>query len=289
MKKFSYYKPTTIKDALHISETHNFRVCYLAGGTDLLVRLKNNQLNTTAVIDLKNIGGIGKNILLQEHHLEIGALALLSDIVENKTIRRQFSALREAVSSIGSVQIRNRATLGGNICNASPAADSLPPLYVYNAQVKLVSNDGSREIPIDEFILGPGRTALKKNEFVSLIRLPIPKKNQATSFDRLTRRRGVDLATINICCQVFDSGEVRFSVGAAAPVPFIVSDSSGILMSNAPKIKKLAVIHELMQTASPIDDVRASKIYRQKMLSVLALRTLKQSIELLQNQAKENK
>lgn len=272
---------------MHLAETHAYDVRYLAGGTDLLVRLKNAHIQPSAVIDLKMLDAFEKGVVLKSDHVTIGALALLSDIQENEIIASRYPALVEAVASIGSVQIRNRATLGGNICNASPAADSLPSLFIYDARVNLLGEHGKRSMPIDEFIIGPGKTALSKGEILESIQLPLPGKDQAAAFERLTRRRGVDLATINLCCQVLRSGEVRYAVGAAAPVPFVVSDTSGVLTGNASSEEKEDLIRKLMQAASPIDDVRASKEYRQEMLVVLARRTLERAIKTLENQEKE--
>lgn len=284
MRQFSYFKPKTINEALAVIEAHHFDVAYLAGGTDLLVRLKNDTLSRSAIIDLKAMDEIGKDITREEGQVVIGALTLLSDIKESEIIAKLFPALQEAVSTIGSVQIRNRGTLGGNICNASPAADSLPPLFIYNAQINLVSKDENRVLPINQFITGPGKTALRSGEFVKSIILPFPEIKQSACFDRLTRRRGVDLATINLCCQVLISGEVKFAVGAAAPVPFVVSDTSGILASDIPEEEKHEVIQKLMQSAAPIDDVRASKEYRQAMLNILAKRTLARAVQSLMAQ-----
>lgn len=282
MNRFSYFRPTTIKEALNVAKRFDFDVSYLAGGTDLMVRLKNDQIHRAAVIDLKEIDEIEKGIIHKEGQVIIGALTLLSEVEQHSLINAYFPALQEAVSTIGSVQIRNRATLAGNICNASPAADSLPPLFIYGAKINMVSIDSSRTLPIEKFVTGPGKTVLNQGEFVKSIILPIPAENQAACFDRLTRRRGVDLATINICCQVFDSGEVRFAVGAAAPVPFIVANGSGVLANGeSTDQEKDVIIHSLMEKAAPIDDVRASKTYRQAMLTVLAKRTLARALKSL--------
>ena len=284
MKQFSYFTPATLAEATEVAKGYGFDVSYLAGGTDLIVRLKNDHIHRPAIIDLKKIDEIGKNISQKGDRVVIGALVTLSTLEENEWVKAHFPALREAVSTIGSVQIRNRATLAGNICNASPAADSLPPLFIYGAEITLIAEHATRTIPIDEFVLGPGKNGLNQGELVKSISLPIPDETQAACYDRLTRRKGVDLATISVCCQVFASGAVRFAVGAAAPVPFIVSDHSGTLTEAAlGEEAKQAMIKTLMQSAAPIDDVRASKTYRQAMLTVLARRTLGRAIVSLKN------
>ena len=286
MDTFKYFKPQDIQEAFDIIQQEGESVRFLAGGTDLLVRLKSRHIVPDAVVDLKAIDDLNLGIRINGQEVMIGSLTTFSKISTDPIILEQFPALADAASEVGSVQIRNRATIGGNICNASPAADSLPPLFIYDAKVKLMKKDSSRIIPIDSFLLGPGKTALAEGELLAGIVIPIPASDQAASFTRLTRRRGADLATINICCQVFRGGQTRFAVGAAAPVPFIVEDPSGLLSdpSGDPAAKR-AIVEELMQAASPISDVRASKEYRQAMVVNLALRALDNAMHTLGGQA----
>jgi CO/xanthine dehydrogenase FAD-binding subunit len=282
MDTFRYYKPQSVNEAVDIAEQEGGQVRFLAGGTDLLVKLKNQQVIPAAVIDLKDIDELNQGIKIDGNDVHIGALTTFARINTDPIILEHFPALAEAAGEVGSVQIRNRATIGGNICNASPAADSLPPLFIYNAIVKLFSRDSSRLLSIDEFLLGPGKTALESDEIFGGIVLPLPSEDQASSFARLTRRLGADLATVNICCQVFRGGNARFAVGAAAPVPFIVEDESGLLSDPTVELsEKKQLIGQLMQAASPITDIRASKEYRQAMLDVLALRTLGKALQAL--------
>jgi CO/xanthine dehydrogenase FAD-binding subunit len=282
MDTFTYYKPQSVNEAINFVEQEGGKVQFLAGGTDLLVRLKNRQIAPSAVIDLKEIDELNQGIQVKGRDIYISALTTFARINADPIIIEHFPALAEAAGEVGSVQIRNRATLGGNICNASPAADSLPPLFIYNVTVKLISKDSSRLLPIGEFLLGPGKTALEPDEILGGIVIPLPGDDQASSFARLTRRLGADLATINICCQVFRDGLTRFAVGAAAPIPFIVEDNSGLLSGSTAELsEKKRLISKLMQAASPITDIRASKEYRQAMLDVLALRTLEKALQAL--------
>src|SRR5262249_46279002 len=142
-----------------------------------------------------------------------------------------FPALVESAAVVGSVQIRNRATLAGNICNASPAADTAPALLVYRATVNLVSASASRGGALTAFFERPGRTGMRQGELVASIDLPVPAARAGAAFGRITRRYGVDLATINLCCRVDVSGETRFAYGAVGPRPFLVTDPSGVLSS----------------------------------------------------------
>ena len=190
MDTFKYYKPQNIQEAFNIIQQEGGSVRFLAGGTDLLVRLKSRHIVPDAVVDLKAIDDINQGIRMDEQTVTIGSLTTFSEVDTNPIILQHFPALAEAASEVGSVQIRNRATIGGNICNASPAADSLPPLFIYDAKVKLMRKDSTRVIPISAFLLGPGKTALEKGELLAGLVLPIPAPGQAASFTRLTRRRG---------------------------------------------------------------------------------------------------
>jgi carbon-monoxide dehydrogenase medium subunit len=286
MDTFKYFKPQNIQEAFDIIQQEGGSVRFLAGGTDLLVRLKSRHIVPDAVVDLKAIDEINQGIRIDGQTVTIGSLTTFSKVHTDPIILEHFPALAEAGSEVGSVQIRNRATIGGNICNASPAADSLPPLFIYDAKVKLMKKDATRVIPISAFLMGPGRTSLEQGELLAGLILPIPASDQKASFTRLTRRRGADLATINLCCQVYRGGRTRFAVGAAAPVPFIVEDPSNLLSDpNGDPEAKRALVTELMQAASPITDVRASKEYRQAMIVSLALRALESALQSLGGQA----
>jgi len=275
MQPFSYYHPTELSALFELMQQYPSAYKLLAGGTDLLVRLKSGRIAPKAVIDIKaipefqgSIQGIGESYV-------IGALSLMADLESDPRIQQSYPALAEAVHNVGSVQIRNRATLAGNLCNASPAADSAPALLIYQASVVCLSPRGERTLALQDFITGPGKTALAADEIVKQIILPIPRTNQAAAFARLTRRKGVDLATINLCCQVNTNGLTRFVLGAVGPVPVIVEEKDGLLSSpDESEEAKKACIESLMQKATPITDVRASKEYRQAMLAVLGYRVL---------------
>lgn len=285
MTSFDYFAPKTIRSAFDLLEYFGAGARVLAGGTDLLVRIRSGRVEPTVVIDLKGISELCARVEILDVGVEIGALTTMAELQHHPTIGRYFPALMEAASSVGSVQIRNRATLAGNICNASPAADTAPALLIYEARVKITGGKHTRTAPLDAFIVGPGKTSLRPGELVESILIPIPAEPQAAAFDRLTRRKGVDLATINVCCQVFASGITRFAVGAAGPVPFVVTDTSGALASRqSDQETRRRVIQALMRQASPISDVRASQDYRQAMLTVLAERTLNKALANLSSQ-----
>jgi carbon-monoxide dehydrogenase medium subunit len=247
----------------------------LAGGTDLIVRLRKRQDVPGIVVDLKRVAELRADILTTGAALRIGARAVISDIVEHQEIRERFPALVEAGLVLGSIQIRNRATLAGNLCNASPAADTAPALLVYGARVTMVGPRGTREVPLEEFLTGPGRTALGSDELVAAIDLPWPPDGSGAAFARLTRRRGVDLAIVSVACLASRSGEIRFAFGAVGPRPFVVVRNEAALHeSNIDPEGRDAMLSRFFASASPISDLRAHDSYRAAMLPVLARRAL---------------
>jgi carbon-monoxide dehydrogenase medium subunit len=282
MQPFAYARPTTLSDALALLEKHGADACLLAGGTDLVVELRNRAIRPRIVIDLKRVAELPPSINENGDRLRISATAVMADIEADARVRAHFPALVEAASTVGSIQIRNRATLAGNICHASPAADTAPALLVYGAEVNLASVRGTRRLPLAEFFLGPRKTALKPGELVTSIDLPLVNERHGAAFARLTRRRGVDLATINLCCRVDAGGRTHFAYGAVGPRPFLVADDSALLAD--PKASDAArdgILLRLLTQASPISDVRGSREYRRAMLLVMSRRALRTAIERL--------
>ncbi len=282
--EFRLARPETLDELASLLAKYGDGAAILAGGTDLLVKLRSGKVIPRVVIDLKQIRALSAEIIEDEASLLIGCLALLSDIIADERVRTFFPVLAEAASTVGSVQIRNRATLAGNICNASPAADTVPALLVHEAVVELAGADGSRSLPLKELFVGPGKTALKKGEIVTAVRLPKPKEAYGSAFQRLTRRRGVDLATINVACLVQASGKVRFAFGAVGPTPIVVDAPDGRLADpSLGNQDRENLIAPLIEKAHPISDVRASTDYRAAMLLVYSRRTLEEALRRLSN------
>lgn len=247
----------------------------LAGGTDLVVALRHAAVSPEAVVDIKGIVDLPPPVTDDGPTITIGATAAMSDLARHPRIAELYPALVEAMDVVGSIQIRNRATLGGNVCNASPAADTEPALLLHNAHVLVAGPTGRRRIPVSEFVQGPRRIDLRAGELVVALTLDVPAQPLGTAFGRMTRRRGVDLATVSLCCGVDSAGVTRFAYGAVAPQPFLVTDTTGILADPAaPTVAKDAALDRLIAHASPIDDMRASKEYRVAMLRVLSRRAL---------------
>lgn len=280
MSVYHYARPGSLDEVFGLLEEHGDGARLLSGGTDLLVGLRKGKFSADVVIDLKGVAEIAPAMTEVDGHFEVAAATVMTDLVEDPRVREWYPALVEAASAVGSIQIRNRATLAGNMCNASPAADTAPPLLVYGASVEMGGRQGRRRMPLSDFLLGPGRTAREPGEVVTAISIPIPEASFGSAFARMTRRRGVDLATVSVCCGVDESGSARFALGAAGPKPFVVSDDSGVLGDPAAEeAEKERRIGELMASATPITDVRGSEAYRRAMLVVTGSRTLQRALE----------
>jgi CO/xanthine dehydrogenase FAD-binding subunit len=278
MNTFQYVRPETVEEVLALLDEYGSAARLLTGGTDLLGQLRKGKASPQLVIDLKRVRNLRADIVETGSYLEIGALTVLTDVIQNEQVQRYFPALAEAARTVGSVQIRNRATLTGNICNASPAADTAPVLLVYGARINVRGVNGSRRVPLSEFFVGPGQTVLQRGEIVASIELPRPQTPVGAAFTRLTRRRGVDLATINVCCLV-EVAVTRFAYGAVGPRPLLVADESGRLADpTADEQIKEQLLKQLIGRASPITDVRASREYRLAMLFVLSRRALQTAL-----------
>jgi xanthine dehydrogenase iron-sulfur cluster and FAD-binding subunit A len=245
-----------------------------AGGTDVIVRLRHGQMRPSALIDLKRVRELSDLPEVHGASVRIGARVTMTTLLGDERIRRWFPALIEAAAVVGSVQIRNRATLVGNVCNASPAADTVPVLMVHGATVNISGRSHERRTPLSEFFVGPGRTVLQHGEIVTSLDLPIPAGVHGAAFGRLTRRRGVDLATINLSVLLEAGRAARLAFGAVAPTPVMSIDASGMLdgVREWTTASDEALV-TMLEPTSPISDVRGGSDYRAAMLPVLARRT----------------
>jgi CO/xanthine dehydrogenase FAD-binding subunit len=276
MQPFAYARPETEEEVLGLLAAYGPEARLLAGGTDLVVGLRNGEIRPKIVIDLKRVVELRPGITETDGRFAVAATTVLADLVADVRIRQHFPALVQAALTVGSVQIRHRATLAGNICNASPAADTAPALLAYGTDVVLASAEGRRRVALEHFFIGPGRTVLRRGELVASIELPVPDRPFGSAFGRLTRRRGVDLATISLCCFVDASGDTRFGYGAVGPRPFVVADTSRVLADPATTTaEREEVLERMTAQANPISDVRASREYRRAMLLVLSRRLLR--------------
>ncbi len=287
MRAFAYKRPANLADAIALLAEHGPEARLLAGGTDLIIRLRDGSIRPRIVVDLKKIVELDGELREGDGHLTIGARTVMTDIAADERIRRDYEALAEAALVVGSVQIRNRATLAGNICNASPAADTAPALLVYGARVIAAGPAGTRRIPIDEFFVRSGVTTLARGELAAAIELPRPTSRRGAVHVRRTRRRGHDLASVTLTCAVSADGVTRVAYGSLGPRPVLVVDETGVLADpGAPDLAKMQRLEALFVGASPsARSMRASPEYRLAMLHVLGLRAVVTAIERLANGA----
>ncbi len=232
MRGFSYERPTTLAEAVALLDAHGPLARVLAGGTDLIIRLRDGSLQPGLVVDIKRIPDLQPSI--------------------------------------------DQATLAGNVCNASPAADTAPPLLVYGAVLVITGPAGQRRLPLDAFFVRSGQTTLGQGELVTAIELPQPTLRTGATHVRRTRRRGHDLASVTLTCAVDEAGVTRIAYGSMGPRPYLVVDDSGCLAdAAASEDERASRFEELFRDARPSPgSMRASPEYRQAMLRVLAARAL---------------
>jgi CO/xanthine dehydrogenase FAD-binding subunit len=276
MHTFAYARPASLAEAVAILAEHGPAARLLAGGTDLIIRLRDGTLAPDVVVDLKHIPALRPGVHEEAGAIVIAATTVMTDVAADPLVRRHFPALADAAAVVGSVQIRNRATLGGNVCNASPAADTAPPLLVYEATVVAEGPGGTRRIPLDDFFVRSGVTTLARGELVAAIELPVPARRMGAAHLRRTRRRGHDLASVTLCCGVGEDGVTRLSYGSVGPRPVLRVDATGTLADRTASPEAVAaVLEEMFAEASPSPrSMRASPPYRLAMLRVLGRRAL---------------
>lgn len=234
----------------------------LAGGTDLIIRLRDGTYRPARVVDVKSIPELAPAITEADGVLRITAGSTMTDVLSDPLVVRHFPALAEAARFVGSIQIRNRATLAGNMCNASPAADTAPPLLVYDARMVVAGPDGERRIALSDFFVRSGVSSLRRGEIVTAIELPIPDVHIGSAFQRRTRRRGHDLASVTLAVALGSDGRLRLAYGSLGPRPLVFEGDESELES-------------WFAAAAPSPtSMRAAPDYRLAMLRVLADRAL---------------
>jgi carbon-monoxide dehydrogenase medium subunit len=267
-----YSRPATRADALAALAEGGARARALVGGTDLLVGLRHHHDTADVLVDLKGVTDLPDPIVVTDDGVQIGPTFTMGELVTHPVIGGWYPALVEAALTVGSVAIRNRASLVGNSCNASPAADTAPPLLVHGARVTITSLDGDRTASLDEFFLGPRRTLCGPGELVTRLDLPRPVPGSASAFRRLTRRRGVDLATVSVAAGVGPDGGLVVGMGAVGPRPLRTAHPGPVDLADDTELDRAQ--DELLAAATPITDVRGSREYRLATLRVLTKRAV---------------
>jgi carbon-monoxide dehydrogenase medium subunit len=277
MKTFEYFKPKALTEAFDLYEKYGTLAKLLMGGTDLAVMIDDGLVAPDYVIDLKGIEEL-KKFELQEELLTIGANVTFADLIESSVLHDHFPVIWESSRTVASNGVRNRATLVGNICSAVPSADSAPALLVLKALVVVQNKKGVKEVPIEDFFVGPRKTVLSVEDIVTAVKLPVSSGKFGSNYIKMGRYDGEDLAQVAVATFLNESGEVRIAFGAVAPKPVRAFEAEEFLEGNIPTEELLEQVVPLaMKSISPISDVRASKEYRLHISGVLLTRSLEAS------------
>ena len=275
--KFDFHAPSSLDEAFKLLETHRGDVKLLAGGTDLIPQMKMRRVEPGHIINLKRIPDLS-GIKQYNGSLHIGALTRLIVIEKSELIAEKVPLLTETVKAMASVQVRNLGTLGGNICNASPAADTAISLIALGAKAQIASSTGIRSVPIEDFFTGPSRTVMEYDEILTGISVPIKTENSGTSFIKIGRVV-LDLATVNAAVSLtLDGGlirNVRVAIGAVAPTPLRLKVVEDYLVGKSPSFEVFEAAGELASdTVKPISDVRSTAEYRKAVSKTIIMDTL---------------
>jgi len=286
--KFKYMKSDTLGEALDVLQKKGNKVSVIAGGTDLIPQMKQKQISPSFVLDIKNISELNRLEWHKDEGLHIGAAVPLSQLLAYAPFSERFGIIAQACSVIGSMQIKNRGTVGGNICNAAPSADSAPALLCMEAKVLLASNAGTRELNLTGFFHSPGRTNMRHDELLVAIKVPNPPDRSAGCYLRHTVREEMDIAAAGVATFIVLSPEnkalkeVRIALGAVAPKPIRASKAEAQLTGKPVTEQAINAAAEIAaEEAHPISDLRASAEYRRELVKVLTRRSLQKSCEML--------
>jgi carbon-monoxide dehydrogenase medium subunit len=285
LKNFEYFDPKTLGQAVRLLQKYQGHAKVLAGGTDLFLRLRHRVLAPEVLIDIKRITALSRLQYSSQNGLRIGAAVTQAEVTAHNAVRRHYGALAAAANWVGSRQTRHRATVVGNLCNASPAADTAPALIAYRAMVKIVGPDGERDVALDQFFRGPSQTVLEPAEMVTAVVLPPPTGKRGWGFLRRTRT-AIDIALVSSCAVITaDNGvcrEVGIGLGAVAPTPIRAVQAEDVLRGQQPTT---VLVENAAKTAAtechPISDVRCSGAYRKSMADVLTRRCVQSALEML--------
>jgi carbon-monoxide dehydrogenase medium subunit len=272
--EYEYFKPSTLSEAVELMNRFGASARCLAGGTDLVVHLKENIVKPAAVVNIKAVPELA-GLSFKDNELRVGAHVTFSELMELAEVRTHFSLLAEASATVASVGVRNRATLVGNICSAVPSLDAGPALLVYNAEVVLEGPQGERTMSIHDWFTGPKKTARAPNEIVKWVSLKKPSQKHAAAYAKLGRYRGEDLAQAGVAVLMLAQNEYRVALCALGPVAKRAHKVEALLNGSAPSNKLFEeAAKAVLQEISPITDVRASKEYREHMAVVMTRRAL---------------
>lgn len=282
---FQYLAPETTDELLGLLDTHGDKACLLAGGTDLINWMSENLIQPDYLIDINGLADLDGIQYEAGKGMTIGAATKLETVEKSDVVKERYHSLYQAVREIGSPQVRAMGTIGGNSCNASPCADTPPPLVTFGATVALVGRTGRREMLLAEFIQGNRQTALVSGEFLESFFVPEPWPNSASRFTQIGLRAAqeIDVASVavNVALNADKSvvEDVRISLGAVAPIPMRAVKAEALLKGQAPSSDCVEQAAEsCSRECQPIDDLRASASYRRYVIGALARKTINEAL-----------
>jgi carbon-monoxide dehydrogenase medium subunit len=284
MTAFEYVAPRTLAEVVAVLAEKGDRARLLAGGTDILVQLREGRRHADWVVDVKHVPDVNELTWNEASGLHIGAAVPCYRVVEQSQVARAYPGLVDAVSLIGGVQIQSRATIGGNLCNASPAADTIPALIAACAMCQIAGPQGSRALPVEQFCTAPGKTALLRGEMLVSLHLPAPKPHTGSAYLRFIPRNEMDIAVVGAgVAIVLDGGrctEARIALAAVAPTPILVAEAGAALVGTGVGEEDIARAASLAQAAArPISDMRGDADYRRHLVGVLVKRALRMAVD----------
>ena len=279
-----YQVANSVAEALELLGTYGSKAKIINGGTDIVPKLKRREITSLEyLIDIKQIPGLNYIKFDSSSGLAIGALSTISQLESSPIIKEKYQALYDAVHSMASVQVRNRGTIAGNICNAVPSADTAPALLVLDAEVEINSKKGRRNVNIEELFTGPGKTVIKHDEILVAINIPAVPKASRGKYIKLTVRHAMELAMVGVAVQMTVNSniceDIKIALGAVSPVPMRARNAEAVIKGRPidnELIDKVAKVSS--QECSPISDVRASADYRREMVKVLTKRAIVETI-----------
>jgi len=286
MQAFEYAAPESAEEVVKLLAGKNGDARILAGGTDLIVQLREGRRQAKLVVDIKNIPELTQVTFDPKNGLRIGSAASCSQVCSDENVNRYYPGIVDGVSLIGGVQIQSRASVGGNLCNASPAADSIPALIVHEAVCHITGPNGTRTLPVEDFCTAPGQNAMQFGEFLLSIDVPAPKANSGAHYLRFIPRNEMDIAVVGAGASVvLDTDRKRFisariALGAVAPTPLFASEAGAFLVGKEITRENVKEAARMAQSiAKPITDVRGTVAHRKHLVAVLVERALAKAIE----------
>ncbi len=282
MIRFDFLEPASLDEAISLLQKYGDDAKVLAGGTDLLPRLKQRLSNVKYLINIKKIPGMAGMARDPKQGLRIGSLTTMRELEKSTIIRDSYRPLWEAACAVGSVQVRNLATVGGNLCHAAPSAETAPPLLALEAQMSITGPSGERLVPLKDFFAGPGKNVMRKGEILKEIIIPPLLPGTGGHYYKLGSRQAMDIAVVGVASVVTMRNGIcercRVALGAVAPTPVRAIRAENLLQGKRlePGTLETAAIRAV-EDASPISDHRGSAEYRREMVKALTIRTVQEA------------